>query len=236
MSSVQLFREMLPLYSRFLGVFGAICAGKSFCLSFLSQQPHVICVDADLLGHAAYAPGGPAHAEVAALFPAALQTDGTLDRRVIGARVFADPAALARLSAVVWPAISSLAVAEFAARGAAAAAASAAAGAPPPPLIGVLEAAVLAEAGWVPHFDALWLLHCSEAAALARLRARGLDDAAAAARLAAQPRTEEREARVRAEHPALRVETFDTSGRPEDTRALFRAAFERFAERPLPSL
>jgi dephospho-CoA kinase len=227
-----LLREALPLYTRFLGVCGSICSGKSSCRSFLSQQPHVVCVDADSLGHAAYAPGGPTHAAVAALFPAALQADGTLDRRAIGARVFGDAAALAALNAVVWPAISALAVAEFRRRGEEAAAASAAAGAPPPPLVGVLEAAVLAEAGWAPHFDAVWLLRCSEAAALARLAARGVDAAGAAARLAAQPRAEEREQRLRAAHPALPLAVFDTSGPPEGTRAAYAAAFARLAAPP----
>ena len=220
-----MLREALPLYTRFLGVCGTICSGKSSCRSFLAAQPHVIVLDGDSLGHAAYAPGGPTHAAVAALFPAALQADGTLDRRVIGARVFGDPAALAALNAVVWPAISALAAAEFAARGAAAAAA---AGAPPPPRGGLLEAAVLLEAGWAPQFDAVWLLSCSGEAAAARLRARGLDAAGAAARLAAQPSAEEREARARERHPTLQLEVFDTSGAVEDTQALYAAAFARF--------
>jgi dephospho-CoA kinase len=228
-----LLRDALPLYSRFLAVCGSVCSGKSTCRAFLAQQPHVVCVDADSLGHAAYAPGGPSHAAVAALFPAALQPDGTLDRRVIGARVFGDPDALAALNAAVWPAIASLAVAEFARRGAAAAAAAAGAGgappSPPPPLLGVLEAAVLVEAGWAPHFDAVWLLRCSDEAAAARLQGRGFDAAGAAARLAAQPRAEERERRLREAHPALPLEVFDTSGAAEGTREMYKAALARIA-------
>ena len=210
-----LLRESLPAYARFLGVTGAAASGKSTCRAWLAKQPGpIVCVDADALAHAAYVPGGPAYASVSSLFPAAVQPDGSLDRRVIGARVFADPAALRALNEAVWPAVGALALAEFqrAAEGATA------------PITGVLEAALLLEAGWGGHFDAVWLLGCSEEAALARLQQRGLDAAGAAARLAVQPRVGEREASARAALPGLPLRVFDTTGAPEAAQAAYATA------------
>lgn len=81
-----------------IGLTGGIGAGKSTAAArFLAKGATV--VDVDALGHVVLAPGGKAHDEVLAAF-------GTVDRRELGAIVFADPAQLERLTAISHPAIN----------------------------------------------------------------------------------------------------------------------------------
>ncbi|MEA3340543.1 MAG: dephospho-CoA kinase, partial [Chloroflexota bacterium] len=62
-------------------------------------------IDADEAAHEVMRAGTPAHAAIVAAFgPDVLAPDGEIDRSRLGARVFADPAALARLEAIVHPA------------------------------------------------------------------------------------------------------------------------------------
>jgi dephospho-CoA kinase len=61
--------------------------------------------DADAAVHRLMAPGGAAVQQVAAEFPGVLAAGG-IDRRRLGAKVFADPAALRRLEGIVHPLVA----------------------------------------------------------------------------------------------------------------------------------
>jgi dephospho-CoA kinase len=65
-----------------------------------------VIVDADALVRDVQQPGSPVLQEIAAAFgDDVLTDDGALDRAALGARVFGDPEALARLNAIVHPAV-----------------------------------------------------------------------------------------------------------------------------------
>jgi len=88
-----------------MGLTGGIGSGKS-AVSRLLVEHGAALVDADLVAREVVAPGTPGLAQVVAEFgPDVLRPDGALDREALGRRVFPDPAALARLNAVVHPLI-----------------------------------------------------------------------------------------------------------------------------------
>ena len=90
---------------RTVGVTGGIGSGKSSGVQILAELGAVV-VDADRVGHEVYAPGTVGFDQVVAAFGADIVgTDGAIDRKRLGAIVFGDPAALARLNAVVHPLI-----------------------------------------------------------------------------------------------------------------------------------
>ncbi len=90
---------------RLVGLTGGIASGKS-TFSALLRARGVPVLDADALARAVVAPGAPALARLAEAFgPQALAPDGSLDRRWMGARVFADPGERRRLEAITHPAI-----------------------------------------------------------------------------------------------------------------------------------
>lgn len=213
-----------PSYACILGVCGGIASGKSTALSFLSSRrdANVVCVSADALGHAAYAPGGPANARVAALFPSAVRAGGAIDRAALGAAIFGETAAREALNAVVWPAVAELVITEFVTR----AKALEATKPPQTPLIGVLEAALLLEAGWASQCDAVWLLSAPRDAAIARIMARGggIDSAAAAARVDSQSNAATRLLTAQAAGVHISA-VFETGGPIEETQSKMEAAW-----------
>jgi dephospho-CoA kinase len=216
-------------YACILGICGGIASGKSTALSFLSSRTsdaNVICVSADALGHAAYAPGGPANARVAELFPSAVRAGGTIDRAALGAAIFGDAVAREALNAAVWPAVAELALAEFVTRATKIHQEEEEGVANARPLIGVLEAALLIEAGWAGQCDAVWLLSVPRDAAIARIVARGggIDTIAASARFDAQPDVASRLATATA--AGIRINAvFDTSGPIAETQTQMQVAW-----------
>ena len=166
-----------------IGLTGGIASGKSTVAQLLAEHG-AVAVDADKLGHRAYASDRPAFARVVAAFgPEIVGADGEIDRQVLGRKVFGDAAALARLTAIVWPEILSLAKSAIAAAERDGAA------------VVVLEAAVLIEAGWHSEVDEVWAVTVPEQLAVERAAARdGVDAEAVRARLAAQLPNEARAA------------------------------------------
>ena len=92
---------------RFLlvGLTGGIATGKS-TVSALFRALGCVLIDADVLAREVVEPGEPAYAAIVAEFgPGVLQPDGTLDRKKLGAIVFADPEKRKRLEAITHPRI-----------------------------------------------------------------------------------------------------------------------------------
>jgi dephospho-CoA kinase len=79
--------------------------GKSTASATL-RRIGVALFDADQVVHRLLAPGGGAVAKVEALFPGTRAENGGIDRKKLGARVFADPPALARLEAILHPMVA----------------------------------------------------------------------------------------------------------------------------------
>jgi dephospho-CoA kinase len=163
------------------GLTGGIACGKSRVLRRLAAAGFTT-IDLDRIAHEVMAPGGAAYPDVVDAFgPAILAADGSVDRRRLGEVVFADPAARARLNAIVHPRVRE----EEARR---AALPSGHEGA-----VVITDAALLVEAGVHLRFDRLVVVHCSAREQVRRLMQRdGLDEGAARARVDAQMPVEEK--------------------------------------------
>lgn len=159
-----------------VGVTGGIATGKS-TVSALLRALGCVIIDADVLAREVVAAGEPAHAEIVAEFgPGVLQADGTLDRKALGAVVFADPARRARLEAITHPPIrerfarrlGELAEQRFEG-------------------VVVLDAALMIESGNYRNMDRLVVVVTDEATQRARLRARdGIGEEEACRKVASQ--------------------------------------------------
>jgi dephospho-CoA kinase len=164
-----------------IGLTGGIGSGKSTVAAMLADLgAHVI--DADKVGHDVYRPGSDGFRLVRDAFGAEIvAADGMIDRQALGARVFGDPAALARLNALLHPLIGE----EIRRRITAARATL-----PDTPV--VVEAAIMLEAGW-RFFDRIWVVVVGRETAVARVTAsRGLRADEVARRIDAQMSNEER--------------------------------------------
>jgi dephospho-CoA kinase len=153
-----------------VGVTGGICGGKSTVCGFLREAGAAV-IDCDAVGHEAYLPGTAAHAAIVREFAPLLSSSSArlvgahceINRRVLGELVFSDAAAMARLCAIVWPAISALVRQRVAALRSATT---------PPPVV-FIEAALLLDAGWDAEFcDEVWVAYVARDVARARLMAR----------------------------------------------------------------
>ncbi len=155
-----------------VGLTGGLASGKSTVAGKLAEGGCTV-VDADALVAELYRPGAPGALAIAELFgPTALKADGSVDHRVVAARVFADPQARKALEAAIHPLVRTR-FEEIAAG-------------LPAGAIGVLEATLLVEAGYGPTFDLIVSVEAPTEIRLARAVARGLSPEDANARLAAQ--------------------------------------------------
>jgi dephospho-CoA kinase len=138
-----------------IGLTGPIGCGKTNVLRTLVDLG-AEGIDADKVAHEVMAPGGAAYASVLEAFGAELLGPGdVIDRQRLGEMVFTEPAALARLEAIVHPAVSQVIRDRIAASAA--------------PVV-VIEAIKLIEAGIsVLLCDAVWVAVCSPAEQLVRL-------------------------------------------------------------------
>lgn len=127
--------------------------------------------DADAMAHKAYAVGNPALAQIADAFgPDLLTSTGELDRKKLGAVVFADRSAMKKLERIVWPATKVIIQEQVSIaktnsqRGG----------------VIVVEAAVLLDAEWQDFCDGVWMITADKHVALQRLvesRNMSLEDA-----------------------------------------------------------
>lgn len=162
-----------------VGLTGGIGAGKSAVSRLLGELGAVV-VDADLIAREVVEPGTEGLRAVRAEFgDAVLAPDGSLDRAALGAVVFADPERLAALNAVVHPLVAARSAELEAAAG--------------PDAVVVHDVPLIAENGLAPLYDRVLVVDASEETQLDRLtRLRGMTEADARARMAAQASREER--------------------------------------------
>jgi dephospho-CoA kinase len=192
---------------RFLlvGLTGSIATGKSTVSAMFAHQGARV-IDADLLSREVAMPGQPAYARIVEEFGSQLvQDDGSLDRKALGAIVFADPARRKRLEEITHPAI----------------------GARQQRILSVLDeegfegivlwdAALLFESGGVAKMDRVVVVFADPETERARLMERdGLSLADARARIASQMPI--------AEKAKLADHVIDNSGSREETERQVRA-------------
>jgi dephospho-CoA kinase len=183
-----------------IGLTGPIGCGKSTVASWLGELGAVV-IDADEVARDVVERGTPELDAVVREFgPEVLLPTGDLDRARLGRLVFADPEALARLEAIVHPAVRPRILRAMAK--------ATDAGSPAV----VVEAIKLIEGGLAALCDEVWLVDCDGAEQRARLTGRGMAPDQAEQRIGAQ---EDIASRLRA--AATRV--IDTSGPIEAARA-----------------
>ncbi|HET8924153.1 MAG TPA: dephospho-CoA kinase [Candidatus Acidoferrum sp.] len=182
-----------------LGLTGGIASGKSAVAAMLREMGFAV-LDADSLAHRLIEPGQPAYPEVLNEFGHSIAgASGRVDRTKLAAIVFNDRAKLDRLNAIVHPRVAEIILRQFdewqrnGTRDAA-----------------FVEAALLIESNIHKTLDGLVVAWCHPEQQLARLLARGLSEAEARRRIAAQMPVEEK----------LRyaTEKIDCSGPLEQTR------------------
>lgn len=160
---------------------GGIGSGKSEVERLLAGHGATV-VDSDALAREVVEPRTPGLAAVLTEFGTGVQApDGSLDRAALAAVVFPDPAALRRLESIVHPLVAArTAELELAAR---------AAGAP----VFVVSHPLLADRDQVVGYDLVVVVDAPDEVRLDRLlRVRGLTEADARARMAAQAGREQR--------------------------------------------
>jgi dephospho-CoA kinase len=178
---------------------GGIASGKSTIARRLAEHGAVV-VDADRIVRDVQQPGSPVLADLADAFgDEVLLADGSLDRAALGSRAFGDPEAVARLNAIVHPAVR----AESARRFAEAFAAD-------PDAVVVYDVPLLVEARVDDPWELIVVAHAPADVRRRRLvELRGMGEEDAAARLASQVSDQAR--------LAVADVVIDTAGSLDDT-------------------
>jgi dephospho-CoA kinase len=194
-----------------IGLTGGIACGKSTVIAQLNELgAHTI--DADRVTHQVQQPGTPTYQSIVAAFGETILSapGGPIDRKALGAIVFAAQARLRELEQIVHPAVraeirswlDSLAVNHANER-----------------IVAVIDAIKLIESRWIEQCNGVWVVTCRPEQQIERLMTtRGMSEAEARARIAAQPPQESR-------LPYATV-VIDNSGTPEETRAQVLAAWD----------
>ena len=163
-----------------IGLTGGIGSGKSTVAALLAQRGARV-VDADRIAREVVEPGTPGLAAVVAEFgDGVLTADGALDRPALAAVVFGDPAARARLDAVVHPLVRARAAELVEAA--------------PPDAVVVQDVPLLVETGQAGSYDLVLVVETDLETRVARLGERGLAAEDARARIASQATDEQRRA------------------------------------------
>jgi dephospho-CoA kinase len=191
-----------------VGLTGGIATGKSTVTSLLRDLGAEI-IDADVLAREVVEPGEPALGEIAAEFGrGVLGGDGRLDRKALGAIVFADPERRLRLEAITHPRIRDRfqrRLDELAARGFRG--------------LVIFDAAVMIESGNYRNMDKLVVVVTDEPTQIARLIARdGIGRDEALRKIGSQMPL--------AEKAKLADYVIDNSGDPAATAERVRAVYQ----------
>ncbi len=186
-----------------IGLTGNIATGKSAVAQMLRDLGATV-IDADALVHELQGKGTPTYEAIVAAFgPGILDRAGEIDRRALGAMVFADPAQLRRLESIVHPAVLTESMRRIQAADT--------------PVV-VYEAIKLIEAGRAEMCDALWVVTARPEVQLERLRRdRNMSEAEARQRIGAQPPQSEKIKRA--------TVVIDNNGALQETRQQVERAF-----------
>ena len=196
---------------------GGIAAGKSVVARFLEERGCAVH-SADQAAHEVMAPGSGAWERLRAHFgPGILNPDRTIDRRRLGAIVFADEAKRRFLNSVVHPLVlekKKEIIARLEKEG--------------KTKIFVSEAALTIEAGYAGMFDRVIVVYCRPEVQAARLMARdGLDRQAALQKIRAQMPQEEKKKQA-----DYLIDTSDTLADTEiRTEMVFRQLLRDYQEK-----
>ncbi len=182
-----------------LGLTGGIASGKSTVSAMLRKLGFPV-LDADSMAHELIEPGCRAYDEIVREFgESILGVDKKVDRRALAKIVFADPAKLQELNAIVHPRVKEKIVARLAElerEGSHSAV--------------FVEAALIIEAGLDKKLDGVVVVRCKPEQQIERLVARGFSEEEARRRMAAQLPIEEKVRRA--------TETIDCSGPMAETK------------------
>ena len=203
---------MYTLAVRIWGLTGNIGSGKS-TVGRMLMAGGIPVVDADRVAREVVEPGRPALREIASRFPGSVGPDGSLDRKGLARRVFADAQERAALNAIIHPRI-----AEEVARRMAALAASG-------EEVAVYEAALIVENGLHRNLDGLIVVTAPPQVQIDRLRRRdGMTEEEARARIASQLSADEK---ARAATVVI-----ENGGSEAELRAQVERLVERLREEP----
>ncbi len=161
-----------------IGITGNIGAGKSTVTRALAKAGACV-LDADAMTRELQAPGSEAVRAIAEEFGAQMAPSGILDRKALGALVFGDEAARARLNALMWRRlIEQTKCLLRRKRG-----------------VCIIDAALLIESGLHTVCDEVWLITAPEEIRCARIMKRdGLSEQQAWQRIKSQmPETQKKE-------------------------------------------
>jgi dephospho-CoA kinase len=198
-----------------LGLTGGIASGKSAVATILRELGFPV-LDADSISHKLMEPGQSAHDEILQSFGADLvDSSGRINRHQLAAIVFANPAKLAILNAILHPRVDQIIFRQLEDLQKS--------GAHPAVFV---EAALLIEAGMAARLDGLIVAWCTPEQQLERLRARGMSETEARRRIAAQLPLEEKLKRA--------PYTINCSGTLEETRAQVQALAANLHKRGTP--
>jgi dephospho-CoA kinase len=183
-----------------VGLTGGIASGKTTVAGMMRELGCVL-IELDPIAHALIEPGHAAYEQIVREFggDAILGEERRIDRAKLGAIVFADPARLQRLNQIVHPPVLQVLDGWFESLASSGAAE-----------LGVVEAALLIEAGYHTKLDRLVVCWCRPEQQLERLAARGFSPEQARQRIAAQmPADEKRK---------LATDVIDCSGSVEQSK------------------
>jgi len=159
-----------------VGLTGGMACGKSFVAGALRDLGCDV-IEADETGREAMQPDGEAYGPVVTAFgPGILDAQGAIDRLKLGALVFGNPEQLARLNAIVHPAVRKRALRQLAEIGER-----------DPHAIAIYVAAILIEAGAWREMDKIIVVSCGRAQQIERAMNRlGAVESGVLARLESQ--------------------------------------------------
>jgi len=168
-----------------IGLTGGVACGKSTLAEGLRARGWQV-IDTDRIAHEVMRPGEEAWKKVVDVFGSSvLHSDKSIDRKVLGRLVFADPSLRTKLNEITHPAIRSAWQGEVVNR----------ARTHPAQFLAVMIP-LLYECALEMHFRAVWCVGASRATQMDRLRRRGFSEVEANQRMDSQLPVAEKMARA----------------------------------------